>query len=119
MRAQSTLLAICVLPALCGAARAAEPITFDTADSVKSWTFSNGPEFPGATGKTEWDADNGQGKPGCLRLQFSFQGGGNYIQATCPLPKENDCKLATLWLKKPPGNRVTFRGIDSSSQTFQ
>ncbi len=119
MRAQSTLLAICVLAALSGAARAAEPITFDTADSVKSWTFSNGPEFPGATGRIEWDADNGQGKPGCLRLQFSFQGGGNYVQATCPLPKQNDHKLATLWLRKPAGNRVTFRGIDSSSQTFQ
>ncbi|NLE60845.1 MAG: family 1 glycosylhydrolase, partial [Planctomycetes bacterium] len=76
-------------------------------------------EFPGAAGKIEWDADNGQGKPGCLRLQFSFRGGGNYVQATCPLPKQNDYKLVRLWLKKPAGNRVTFRGIDSSSQTFQ
>ncbi|HPD30526.1 MAG TPA: beta-galactosidase [Phycisphaerae bacterium] len=119
MTARSILPAISVLLTSSAATQAATPMTFDTADSVKSWTFSNGPEFPGATGRIEWDAGNGHDKAGCLRLSFSFEGGGNYIQAGCLLPRENDFKTARLWLKKPAGNRVTFRGIDSSSQTFQ
>ncbi|MDM8006569.1 MAG: beta-galactosidase [Phycisphaerae bacterium] len=119
MRARFVLPVMCALPVLSGVLQAAEPMTFDEADSVKSWTFGNGPEFPGATGRIEWDAGNGHDNAGCLRLHFSFEGGGNYVQAGCLLARESDCKAARLWLKKPAGNRVTFRGIDSSAQTFQ
>ncbi|MGQ9648534.1 MAG: hypothetical protein ACUVXJ_00295 [Phycisphaerae bacterium] len=75
MRARAIPLATCVLPLLSSAARATEPMTFDTADTVQSWTFSSGPEFPGATGRIEWYAGNGHDKAGCLRLHFSFEGG--------------------------------------------
>jgi hypothetical protein len=119
MRSASTLMVIGAVLGLAGASVAADPMGFDAPDSVKSWSFHNGPEFPGAAGKIGWNATEGHGKAGCLAMQFSFQGGGNYVQAACPLPKENDYRLARLWLKKPAGNRVTFRAVDSSSQTFQ
>ncbi len=119
MRTSAMLAAVLASQALSAFTLTAEPMTFDTADSVKTWSFANGPEFPGATGKIEWDAAAGHDKPGCLGLRFSFQGGGNYVQASCALPADNNYRFARLWMSKPAGNRVTFRVVDSSSQTFQ
>lgn len=119
MRTLSILSLSCMFPLSGGIALAAEPMTFDAAESAKEWTFGNGPEFPGAAGSIVWENAAGCGKPGCLALRFSFENGGNYVHAACPLPKENDYRVASLWVRKPAGNRITFRAVDSSGQTFQ
>lgn len=92
---------------------------FDTPEELDAWSFSNGAEFPGATGSMAYDDRDGHGKAGCLALRYSFAGGGNYVQATWALPRESTSRTMSLWLKKPAGHRVTFRLLDSGGQTFQ
>lgn len=114
------LIAPLLLFVLGAAAAAAETtLTFDKSDAVKSWSFGNGPEFPGATGWIAWYGKDGHDRPGSLALHYSFVGGGNYVQAGHDLPKDNDFSAVRLSLQKPPGPRITFRVVDSGGQTFQ
>lgn len=95
------------------------PLTFDSASSVESWTFSDGPEWPGAVGKLSWSADEGRAAPGAARLDFDFGRGGNYVAAIVKLPSEPAVEVVRLWLKKPGSNLVILRAADSEGQTFQ
>ena len=84
-----------------------------------AWTFSNGPEFPGAEGGLERSPQAArQGKYGG-RLVFDFSGGGNYVGATVQSDGAPDVAAVRLWLKKPAGNSLTLRYTDQSGQTLQ
>jgi hypothetical protein len=89
------------------------------ADPLAGWTFSNGHEFPGATGELKWNVTEGHDKPGCAEVRYSFDKGGNYVAVVMPLPQSNDARRVRLWLKKPGTNRITFRAADHTGQTFQ
>lgn len=117
MHASAVLLIL--TGSLLGADPAAMTARFDTADALKTWTFYNGAEFPGAKGRIEWNPSEGHDQPGCLALHYSFAGGGNYVQAAWNLPKENAARTVNLWLKKPGLHRITFRTVDATGQTFQ
>ncbi len=95
------------------------PVTFDVQGDAKGWIFSEGREFPGAAGRLAWDGGQGHQAPGCLALHYSFKGGGNYVQAGCEWPAENDYRGVRLWLHKAGSNRITFRAVDSRGQAFQ
>ncbi len=87
---------------------------------LDGWTFSNGREFPGATGELRWNDREGHGAPGCAEVVFSFEKGGNYVAGMMPVhDTDNRYRRARLWLKKPGGNRITFRATDDGGQTFQ
>ncbi|NLX23111.1 MAG: hypothetical protein GXY55_15780 [Phycisphaerae bacterium] len=93
--------------------------TFDDAAALEGWTFYEGREFPGATGRIAWEGGDGRAAPGCLALHHDFAGGGNYVQAGWTLPRDNQARSVRLWLRKPHRHRVTFRCVDSQGQTFQ
>lgn len=108
-----------ILAALSASALNAKPATFDDAASARQWSFNNGPEFPGAKGRIEWDGREGHVGKGCLALHHDFTGGGNYVEAGFPLPEGNKTRKVRLWIKKPGGHKLTFRATDSGDQTFQ
>ncbi len=93
--------------------------TFDDAAALNVWSFYEGREFPGATGRIAWEGEQGRATPGCMALHHDFTGGGNYVQTTRPLPADNLARSVRLWLRKPHRHRVTFRCVDSQGQTFQ
>ena len=49
---------------------------FDSAESLAPWVFTNGPEYPGATGSLTLGP--GHGGSGA-RLAFDISAGGNYV----------------------------------------
>lgn len=97
----------------------AEPMTFNDASSVRVWAFNNGPEFPGAKGRIDWDGREGHDAQGCLALHHDFSGGGNYVEASFALPEGDTVRVVRLWIKKPGAHKMTFRATDSGGQTFQ
>jgi len=92
---------------------------FDSAEQLAAWSFSNGPEFPGAKGELVWNGSKGRSTPGAAELRFDFSGGGAYVEAAVDLPSKPAVRRVRLWLDKPGTNRVTFRATDSAGQTFQ
>jgi hypothetical protein len=88
------------------------------------WTFSNGPEFPGAKGSFVRTATAAHGEKLGGELKFDFSGGGNYVAAVLRMPESGagatgDWNGLQLWLSRPEGNEFVFRYSDSSGQTFQ
>ncbi|MGC9328118.1 MAG: hypothetical protein ACP5I1_10830, partial [Candidatus Hinthialibacter sp.] len=58
---------------------------FDAQDLCADWSFSNGPEFPGATGSFKLTEEKStRGKSG--ELIFDFSKGGNYVSAIVSIP---------------------------------
>jgi len=58
------------------------------------WTFDNGREFPGATGKLSVDAAAKHNGKDSLRLDGDFTKGGNYVQAAGALPDKDIGELS-------------------------
>lgn len=119
MRCTGLTALICATATPLLAADATLTASFDHSESLKAWSFHNGPEFPGATGRIALDAKQGHDRPGCLALHYSFVGGGNYVQAAWSLPEQNGARSLTLWLHKPARHKITFRAVDSGGQSFQ
>jgi len=94
-------------------------MTFPDADSLKSWSFSNGPEWPGATGRLAWHADAGREHDGAAALSYNFEKGGNYVAAIVPLPPSPAVKAVRLWVHKPTANLMIFRAVDADGEAFQ
>jgi len=92
--------------------------TFEEESSAAAWSFSNGPEFPGAAGKLAWMAGTGRDGGGCLGLHFDFGGGGNYVQAGWKLPEPRPGRVR-LWVRKPGAHKIVFRATDHTGRTFQ
>jgi sugar phosphate isomerase/epimerase len=93
--------------------------TFPDSDSIESWTFSNGPEWPGARGALTWRADAGRAGEGALALAYNFEQGGRYVAAISKLPETPEVKAVRFWLHKPTANPMVFRAVDADGETFQ
>jgi len=92
---------------------------FEGAWRPERWSFSNGPEFPGAAGSFERSpqaAHNGQYGG---RLAFDFRGGGNYVGVAVRLDDAPAFTALRLWVKKPEGHGITLRYTDQTDQTLQ
>ena len=92
---------------------------FDANWRAGRWTFTNGPEFPGARGSFERCAEAArQGQfGGCI--DFDFSGGGNYVGTMLHLDNAPNVSAVRLWVKKPRGNGLTLRYTDPTGQTLQ
>jgi hypothetical protein len=92
---------------------------FEGVGAPSGWIFSNGPEFPGATGSLA----AGQGRAGsgaCARLMFDMSGGGNYVSASRSLsPTIKNQSGLSLWARVPTGVNIVCRITDSTNQTLQ
>ncbi|HQK95104.1 MAG TPA: beta-galactosidase, partial [Armatimonadota bacterium] len=84
-----------------------------------SWSFSNGPEFPGASGHFERSPDAAHSGAHGGRLYFDFSAGGAYVQATVGLPAEPPAGAVELFARKTVTNSITVRAVDQQGQTFQ
>src|SRR5262249_44870544 len=121
MRTRPTLLAIGAVAALSltsSSAHAKETMLADFEDSgaPAPWAFSNGPEFPGATGSlTLGSGHTGSG----AHLAYDFTGGGHYVAATLTLATPIDAGAIGFWVKAPAGIHATLRVVDSTGQSLQ
>jgi len=86
------------------------------AGPTAGWTFSSGPEFPGATGTLA--ADGAHGPDPAFKLSANFGGGGHYVAATTAVPSLEVADLS-LWVRNPGFNEFKIRIVDDSGQTHQ
>jgi len=123
MRHYPYLVAIVVLGAMSmtwaadGVVRLEED--FDTTWQAGRWQFSEGGEFPGASGSFERSKEAAHSGQFGGRLRFDFTGGGAYVAAYRELDEVSSLAAIRLWLKQPRGSRLTVRYTDPSDQTFQ
>ena len=83
------------------------------------WSFSEGPEFPGAAGSFERSPEAAHAGQFGGRLTFDFRGGGNYVAAAVQLDKAPPLSAVRLWLNNPAGHGLTVRYTDQTDQTLQ
>jgi uncharacterized protein (TIGR03382 family) len=97
----------------------ADPVTLDDFESANlsgTWRFSNGGEFPGATGSIGYGAGRtGRG----LVLGYDFTGGGAYVAADLSLTTPLVASGIGFWVRSPAGAQVRLRVTDDTGQTFQ
>ncbi|HBC85838.1 MAG TPA: hypothetical protein DCZ94_02675 [Lentisphaeria bacterium] len=98
----------------CYAAEKTMELLSDKSLENYGWTFDNGQEFPGATGKLSVDA----AEKDALRLDGDFTKGGNYVQAMTQL-EDTDITSLSFLLKYPDASGFTMRIGDSSGQCHQ
>lgn len=113
--------ALSVVAALAGRAREvhAAAITLDTFNDPAQhamWQFSNGAEFPGASGALRFDEN--QGDPH-LRLSYDFTGGGVYVAATRELTSPVDVNFLRAKMMFPGVAQLAVRVRDTSGQWLQ
>lgn len=105
-------LACLLLPSLLLAQTVREAL-LDRTDNVARWSLNPGREFPGATGAIAQAAEAKVGP--CLKLDYDFTGGGNYVTAS----RELDVPQASAVLfsvRQEGGNRGFVRIADASGQ---
>ncbi|MBN2328004.1 MAG: beta-galactosidase [Candidatus Omnitrophica bacterium] len=102
---------------------------FDAHDLDDGWSFSNGPEFPGASGSFKrTEKNSARGKSG--ELLFDFSQGGNYVSAILSIPShlidesasaKSQSQFGALQLdvKRPQGHSISIRYTDQTGQVFQ
>jgi MYXO-CTERM domain-containing protein len=114
----------CSVVAVVGVVAAAAPAVaketvvddFEAADSPMPWVFSNGSEFPGATGSfTSGTGHTGKGGI----LEYDLTKGGHYVSASLTLGTPITAAAIAYWAKVPAGIHATLRVTDSSGQTLQ
>ncbi len=89
---------------------------FERPNAPAPWTFSNGPEFPGATGSLSVGTGySGQG----AHLAYNLSQGGHYVSANRTLPTPLSVTAIAFWVKSPPNITIVLRVVDSSGQTLQ
>ncbi len=91
--------------------------SFPDRSALKAWAFWNGPEFPGASGRFDWQP--GVNGDGWAVLRFDFTNGGNYVSAGRDLPADVQAGAIRLRVRNPNRNTLLLRVVDSSGQTFQ
>ncbi|MBU0610789.1 MAG: hypothetical protein KKI08_23085, partial [Armatimonadetes bacterium] len=74
------LLAALLIPAFALAQPPGQEALLDCTDDIATWSLDPGREFPGATGKVSLATDPTAGP--CVRLDYDFTGGGNYVTAS-------------------------------------
>ena len=116
---QRPFLTLLVAVVLNGAVARSEPIDLiDPAKKDGGWTFGNGPEFPGATGRLKLADVKHLGKP-VLSIHGNFTKGGNYVHAFTPFP-DVDLDTLSFWVNSPVGSkRFTVRIIDREGTVHQ
>ncbi len=88
---------------------------FEEPDSPSAWSFSNGPEYPGASGSvSQCPGHTGNG----MCLSFDMTQGGNYVGATYNLPAPTAMSALSLWVKHAGGVAVEIRVQDITGQTL-
>ncbi|MCB9850720.1 MAG: endo-1,4-beta-xylanase [Phycisphaerales bacterium] len=85
----------------------------------RDWSFSNGPEWPGAVGSLERRDTGGRTGDGVLALKHDFSGGGSYVAALVAMPADRKVAAVRMWLNKPGGNNMIIRCVDAKGETFQ
>lgn len=89
---------------------------FESAQAPAPWTFSNGPEFPGAKGSlTRGPGHTGSG----AHLAYDFSGGGAYVAASLRLAAPVNAAAIGFWVRAPAGIHVWLRVVDSAAQVLQ
>src|SRR5208282_1371183 len=89
---------------------------FERSNAPAPWTFSNGPEFPGATGSlTAGSGHSGTG----AHLAYDLSKGGHYVSASLTLPSPLSPAAIGFWVKSPPNITIALRVSDASGQTLQ
>lgn len=87
--------------------------------SALIWSFSNGPEFPGARGNCTVETGTAPDSAS-LRIDFDFTEGGGYVLARTTLP-DTPARLRALrfHVDTAAGVALLLRLVDASGQTFQ
>jgi hypothetical protein len=79
--------------------------------ALDGWRFSNGPEFPGATGAMSWQDDS-------LRVDGDLSGGGGYVAVYRGVSPARE--LVRIRFKiKTPAKGMDVRFVDNWRQTHQ
>ncbi len=114
----STLAAllVCLFPALAAAQR---PVALvDPSLPVGGWSFSNGQEFPGATGSLTLDAAVQDHGHATLKLAGDFTKGGAYVNLGRRIDRI-DIRRITFRVKYPGHTQLGLQLNDGSGQTHQ
>ncbi|HEY1947847.1 MAG TPA: cellulase family glycosylhydrolase [Bryobacteraceae bacterium] len=97
---------------------------FDASKKLPHWLFSNGAEFPGASGKLSLGP--GHEKRGAiLAYRFTCQDQihcGSYVAAIWKAPRPLEATpgaALSLWVRFPSDVRLTIRVTDQTGQTLQ
>lgn len=86
-------------------------------DDSENWSFTPGPEFPGAQGSFDRDgSDAAEGESSGL-LTGDFADGGNYVAIRRNL--DLDAQELGLWARSDDLDQVGLRMVDSTGQTHQ
>ena len=89
---------------------------FERVNAPSPWTFSNGPEFPGATGSlTAGAGHTGKG----AHLAYDLSKGGHYVAAGYTLPTALSPAAIGFWVKSSVNITIVLRVIDSTGQNLQ
>ncbi|HSI83047.1 MAG TPA: sugar-binding protein [Candidatus Methylacidiphilales bacterium] len=122
-RAMAALFALAMMPVLpfpqyAAAQQVSAVSLMKSDDKMLGWNFSNGQEFPGATGSAEVDPDNGRGGKESLKISGDFTKGGMYVSVTTKTPPV-DVREISFWLKGSQSERITLRICDSEKRWHQ
>jgi Cellulase (glycosyl hydrolase family 5) len=97
---------------------------FDGSQPLQHWSFSNGPEFPGASGNLSLGPGHA-GRGAVLAYRFTCRDQshcGHYVaalwKASFPLAAAPGAALS-LWARFPPDVQPTVRVTDQTGQTLQ
>jgi hypothetical protein len=112
------MLLPCLISAVLGDAAAYDE-DFEAKWRPERWSFSKGPEFPGAEGSLERSPQAAHTGQFGGRLAFDFHGGGNYVAAVVQLENAPALSAVRLWLNMPEGHGLTLRYTDQTGQTLQ
>jgi hypothetical protein len=123
-QARHRFLSLVLSPILVAPAAADTPAqpraqSFGDSAALTAWRFSNGPEWPGATGSLTWRGDGGRDGGGVLVLAHDFSQGGSYVAALTDVPADPSPVAVNLWLHKPAANNMIVRCVDARGEAFQ
>lgn len=90
---------------------------FDGRSVITPWVFSNGPEFPGATGSLAIISDGHSGN--AARLSIDDTAGGAYVAGSYTFPTPLAISGLSFWLRASPELSVAVRIHDTTGQTLQ
>ena len=112
------ILAAGLIAALAGLPASAQPpappeVLLDRCDDLTGWGVNPGREFPGADGKLSLVQDAEKGA--CMRLDYDFRGGGNYVTAERALNIAS-ATAVSFSIKQAGGNGGMIRIADDTAQ---
>jgi hypothetical protein len=81
-----------------------------------TWRFSQGPEYPGATGKIEMNGPDGEQE---IDMHYDFSNGGEYVAAIADVKLPSLSELRFSAKVDTASKNVLIRLVDSTGQVFQ